>query len=218
MRAKAAAPCWRSGGPSSRESEPPSVTFAGAAAAGLLRVFHLGAIGLVVADEERLERRRDVRPVEVALLVRLHLGRALPQAHRKARVLVLPVLEQPAPAQTLDLPSFGGHRGAIRLLELVPRAGPKLSPGDPHDHGRSSFWRLSPCARAPRRRGARLFQLSFVRLCTPRRGVEHPRSSWTVAATSRRLSLRPSHAALGKFAASPQAFGLSATRMATGYA
>src|SRR5262249_2618442 len=104
-----------------------------------LHVLHLGAVGLVVTDEERLQRRREFLPIEVALLVRLHIGRAVPEAHGEARVFVLRVLEQPPPAQPFEVVSFRGYRGAIGLLELVPRAGPELSPRNTHDHVWSSY-------------------------------------------------------------------------------
>src|SRR5205823_2776533 len=84
-------------------------------------------------------RRRELVAVELALLVRLHVGGALPQTHREARVLVLRVLEQPAPAQPFDLAALGRHRLPIRLLEVVPRAGPELPPRHAHDHLGSSF-------------------------------------------------------------------------------
>src|SRR5262249_15932647 len=110
---------------------------------GLLHVLHLGTIRLVVAHEEGLQRGRDLLAVEVALLVRLHVRRTLPQAHREPGVLVGGVLEQPAPAQPLELAALGGHGGAVDLLELVPGAGTELAPRDPHDHGGPSSWRVS---------------------------------------------------------------------------
>src|SRR5262245_11850467 len=118
MPARDAAPCWRSGARSSAASREARYRFA--LSARLLDVLHLGAVGLVVADEEGLQSRRDILPIEVALLVRLHLGGALPEAHGEAGVLVLRVLEQPSSTQALDLPALGGHGGVIRLLELVP--------------------------------------------------------------------------------------------------
>src|SRR5437870_13047104 len=105
---------------------PPHIARGQGTGVSLLHVLDLGAIGLVVADEERLQRRRELVAVEVALLVCLHVGGALPQTHREARVLVLRVLEQPAPAQPFDLAALDRHRLPIRLLEVVPRAGPEL--------------------------------------------------------------------------------------------
>src|SRR5438128_576598 len=60
-------------------------------------VFHVAAIGLVLTDEERLERSHDL-PVERALFVSLHVRRVVPQAHGEAGVLVACILGQPATA------------------------------------------------------------------------------------------------------------------------
>src|SRR5499427_7851752 len=110
---------------------------------GLLHVLHLGAIGLVVAHEEGLQRGGDLLAVEITLLVGLHLRRTIPEAHREPGVLVGAVLEQPAPTQPLELAALGGHGGAVGLLELVPGAGPELAPRDPHDHGSPSSLRFA---------------------------------------------------------------------------
>src|SRR5262249_44170448 len=86
-----------------------------------VRVLHLAAVGFVIADEERLERRHDL-PIERALLVGLHVGEVVPQAHGEAGVLVLRILSEPAPPQALDVLALDDHVRPIRPLEVVPRA------------------------------------------------------------------------------------------------
>src|SRR5205814_6741557 len=111
--------------PSAARAAVPAVTksrrFIGCSpTAVLLHVLHVAVISLVVTDEERLKRGGELLFVEVALLVRLYVRRAFPQAHREPGVLVIRVLHQPPPPQPLDLTPLRGHRGLIRFLELVP--------------------------------------------------------------------------------------------------
>src|SRR5688572_8103085 len=86
---------------------------------GLLHVLDLTAIGLVLADEERLEGGREFLLVEVALLVGLHLGRVFPQADREPRIRIGGVLQEPPSTQALARAPLGGHRRLVRSLYLV---------------------------------------------------------------------------------------------------
>src|SRR5258706_11461463 len=80
-------------------------------------VLHLAPIGLVLADEEGLERRHDLL-VQGALLVRLHVGQAIPQAHGKPGILVSGLLRQPPAPQSFDVLALGHDIRSIRALEL----------------------------------------------------------------------------------------------------
>src|SRR5262245_56326052 len=126
-------------------------------------VLHVAAIGLVVTHEERLERRHDLS-VERALLVGLHVRLAVPQAHREAGVLVPGVLREPAAAKPLEPLALGEDVRAIGALELVPRTGAKLTPGNADHHDWPPVHRCASAggAPAPRRPSARTALVSTL--------------------------------------------------------
>src|SRR5262249_5410575 len=98
-----------------------------------IRVLHLAAIRLVLAHEERLEQSGELFE-QVALLVALHVGQVVPQAHREAGILVARILDEQATAEPLDCLAVDDVL-SIGALELAPRSGAQPAPRDPDHHG-----------------------------------------------------------------------------------